>query len=48
MQLLVFDVESGEKLLDSSLPTLKKDLGVSEDAPFIQIWGLSHLPPADL
>jgi hypothetical protein len=47
MQLLVFDVATGAKLLDSSLPTLKKALGVSSDAPFVQFWGLSHLPPAN-
>lgn len=43
MQLLVFDVETGNKVIESSLPTLKKALKVSDVTPFIKVWGAAHM-----
>lgn len=41
VQLVVLDPTTGEAVLNSSLPGLKKSLGVSNVAPFINVWGVS-------
>lgn len=41
VQLLVFDVQSGKLLLQTSLPGVKQALHVSPDAPFVNVWSLS-------
>ena len=43
MQVLVFDTRTGDVKVNTDLPGLKKALGVSEIAPFIDIWGLAFL-----
>ena len=47
MQVLVFDVATGKTLLDSKLLGLKLLLGVSNIAPFVQVWGVSQLPDVE-
>ena len=47
MQVLVFDVATGRTLLDSKLLGLKLLLGVSNIAPFVQVWGVSQLPDVE-
>ena len=41
VQVVVLDTATGSKVLDSSLPGLKKALRVSTEAPFINVWGVS-------
>jgi len=49
MQLLVFDVQSGKTVLNTDLKGLPEALGVKMDeAPFVDVWGLAHMPPAAL
>ena len=43
LQLLIFDAQTGEVKVNTDLPGLKKALGVSEIAPFIDIWGLGFM-----
>lgn len=41
VQLLVFNTATGEVVLETALPGLKKALGVGSVAPFINVWGVS-------
>ena len=41
VQLIVLNTATGAKVLDSTLPGLKGALGVSTQAPFINVWGVS-------
>ena len=46
MQVVLFDVATGKTLLDTPLTGLKAKLGVSNVAPFVQVWGVSQLASA--
>jgi hypothetical protein len=37
MQLLVFDVASGQAVVNSNIPGLKEALGVAAESPFISV-----------
>jgi hypothetical protein len=37
MQVLVFDVASGQAVVNSNIPGLKEALGVATEAPFISV-----------
>jgi len=49
MQLLVFETQTGKTILNSDLKGLPKALGVNlDEAPFVAVWGLAHMPTASV